>query len=292
MNNENRHGRIGTRERLRVNVARALGRIPKQGPNFFVLGAARAGTTTLHHLLNDHPDIFMPRKKELHYFDNDMVYRSDLGGYLSQFYGYRNECAVGEVTPLYFEKGTVFSSSGGITFFNEEDSITRIARAFPHNQLIVSLRDPISRAQSLQYKNFMQGKVVTSINEEILDELYGKSRLNLIYRCRYDIHIKHILEYFSREQVLFLVFENWIQDLQATLDRVSDFLHVERASIPPDIAEEKQNKRESYKSPMLQQDKPNTTMSAEVEKIFLEALEPMYNFLSKIVDESFPWRRL
>ena len=39
-------------------------------PTFLVIGAARAGSTWLHHLLDSHPDVYVPgRRKEIAYFD-------------------------------------------------------------------------------------------------------------------------------------------------------------------------------------------------------------------------------
>ena len=40
----------------------------KHLPNFIVVGAAKAGTTSLHHYLSQHPEIFLPEKKESYYF--------------------------------------------------------------------------------------------------------------------------------------------------------------------------------------------------------------------------------
>ena len=37
-------------------------------PNFLIVGAAKSGTTSLHYYLKQHPDIYLPAKKELHYF--------------------------------------------------------------------------------------------------------------------------------------------------------------------------------------------------------------------------------
>ena len=41
-------------------------------PNFFIVGAAKSGTTSLYHHLCQHPDIFMSPVKEPHYFSRDV----------------------------------------------------------------------------------------------------------------------------------------------------------------------------------------------------------------------------
>lgn len=45
-------------------------------PNFLGIGAARSATTLLYHVLKAHPDVWLPPKKELHYFDRDPAYCS------------------------------------------------------------------------------------------------------------------------------------------------------------------------------------------------------------------------
>src|SRR4029079_17348643 len=40
-----------------------------RGPDFLVIGAQRAGTTWLHRVLRQHPALWLPPVKELHYFD-------------------------------------------------------------------------------------------------------------------------------------------------------------------------------------------------------------------------------
>ncbi len=41
-----------------------------RGPDFLVIGAQRAGTTWLHRVLRQHPALWLPPLKELHYFDS------------------------------------------------------------------------------------------------------------------------------------------------------------------------------------------------------------------------------
>jgi len=41
-------------------------------PSFFIVGAPKCGTTALCKYLDQHPDIFIPKLKELHYFDTDL----------------------------------------------------------------------------------------------------------------------------------------------------------------------------------------------------------------------------
>ena len=76
-------------------------------PNFLCVGAQKAGTTTLYDILKQHPNIYLPKVKELHFFDKDDRYKLGLE-WLTKYFvnGYKNQKAVGEITPsyLFYEK--------------------------------------------------------------------------------------------------------------------------------------------------------------------------------------------
>jgi len=117
-------------------------------PNFIVIGAARCGTTSLHHYLGQHPQIFMCPVKEPNYFafdgelgtlrgpgighliENSVVNRND---YLALFRAVRDETAIGEVSPRYMIA---------------EGCAARIRKNIPAVRLIAILRHPVERAWS------------------------------------------------------------------------------------------------------------------------------------------------
>jgi hypothetical protein len=135
-----------------------------RGPDFLVIGAQRSGTTWLHLVLRQHPQLWLPAVKELHYFDKP-VHRSCLRledwpriGWvglnsfdpwlLRYFFGARNDewymrlfqkaqargLTSGEVTPAY---GTL-----------AEDVFARIRDMNPDVKLVFIMRDPVDRAWS------------------------------------------------------------------------------------------------------------------------------------------------
>lgn len=62
-------------------------------PNFLVVGAQRAGTSFLWGLLDQHPEIFVPKVKEIHYFDDKFRYNLSLEDYQSHFTGINHQSA-------------------------------------------------------------------------------------------------------------------------------------------------------------------------------------------------------
>src|SRR5262245_16436607 len=111
-------------------------------PNFFIVGAAKAGTTSLHAYLSAHPQVFMPALKEPHYFadfelspefDNFMPVIRDQPAYQDLFRGSQGSTAVGEASPSYL---------------CDPAAAARIKAAIPDAKIVISLRNPVDRAYS------------------------------------------------------------------------------------------------------------------------------------------------
>ena len=120
-------------------------------PNFLIIGAAKAGTTSLYRYLEQHPDVFMSEFKEPRFFalENDPLdYRGPndpaahceyktLEAYETLFAGVRNERAAGEASTLYLY---------------HEDAAERIRHYVPDMKMIAVLRHPVEQA----YSNLLQ----------------------------------------------------------------------------------------------------------------------------------------
>src|SRR3954454_1582153 len=98
-------------------------------PNLIVIGAAKAGTTSLHHYLDLHPQIAMSRWKELDFFSKEFD-RDGLRWYESQF---ADAPVRGESSPSY----TRHPENPG--------AAARMASVVPDAKLIYIVRDPVDR---------------------------------------------------------------------------------------------------------------------------------------------------
>jgi len=70
-------------------------------PNFMLIGAQKCGTSWLAAMLRQHPDIFVPEKKELHFFNLKSNYARGIEWYRKQFDGWSGQKLVGDCTPNY-----------------------------------------------------------------------------------------------------------------------------------------------------------------------------------------------
>ncbi|EEX13542.1 sulfotransferase [Citreicella sp. SE45] len=201
-------------------------------PNFFVIGATRAGTTSLFQYLRQHPDIFLPDIKEVWGFNVD-----DRHAQLEQYYAKvmkarRDEKRVGDITPIYLTKGLLYPSYGAPAYYSDSDSaIRRISRACPDARIIVTLRSPMSRLMSQYKKNHFQGK------KGVADTLEAHAEAMLAGDClpqndyilanHYAQHLGELYDVFDKEQVQILILEEWAKDPDASVKEMLRFLELD-----------------------------------------------------------------
>jgi len=158
-------------------------------PNFFIVGVAKAGTTSLSEWLKQHPQIYIPAIKEPHYFASDLVdpivrnvvrTKED---YLALFAKARNYKARGEASTSYF------------THWKQVPE--RIKATIPDARIIILLRDPIERAYSSYLMLVRQGYENLPFVEAV-----RSGRFSSWYRVTYTQPLKKYIEVFGRENIL------------------------------------------------------------------------------------------
>lgn len=279
-----------TFSRLRRAAARLKGELPASGPDFFIVGATRSGTTYLHHALRAHPDIFLPEVKELQYFNRDSRYAPDLKGYRERFWGYAGERAVGEATPLYMTANAVYDRGGALRIGAGGDAIERIARHFPEARLVVSLRDPATRIRSIYEKNLRQGKLETPLQALLEQELDGAtSPLKLLYLNDYRTHLDNILRHFPSERVMIMIFEEWRAEPGPAIERLQRFLGVDPGFREPAVAEAA-NRRARYGALDREGAERLSAVSDETMARALAALAPSRLWVEELLGRRLPWQ--
>jgi hypothetical protein len=187
-----------------------------QGPDFIVIGVAKAGTTSLYDYLNDHPMIKMPETKEIHFFDEG--YDQGIESYLKHFPKKKTlEYPLsGDVTPRYFVKKNVPK---------------RVKNHFPDVKLILLLRNPVDRAFS-HYKQHLFPKTGDSFEKHLAREFLklsnkkNKEDLPLLQRGFYVKHLKEWLKIFPKEQILVLIAEDFYKNTQESMNMIYEFLNI------------------------------------------------------------------
>jgi len=194
----------------------------------FLAGVQKCGTTSLFHYLAGHPQLQAPRRKEIHFFDDETVdwRRRDFGALHACFDGGGEGRLRFDATPIY-----LFWPS----------ALERIKAYNPRARLILLFRDPIERAYSHWRMERLRGAEDLPFSEAIRD---GRARLpggdlihgnwrdrSYVERGFYGAQLARALSLFPKAQVLVLASEDLRQRHAATLDRVAGFLGI--APFPP-----------------------------------------------------------
>ena len=191
-------------------------------PNFFIVGAQKAGTTSLYFYLKDIPQVYMSPLKEPFYFAPHAVHNSasdiirDKKEYLRLFEKANGHIAIGEASPIYLW---------------DPDAPKLIHQTVPHARIIMILRDPIERAYSIYLEKVRYSGVKSSFYDELMrdyksqDKLYGPSQLYVEMGMYYE-QVKRYFDTFGREQVKVIIFEEFIQHPEQTVNEVLAFLGV------------------------------------------------------------------
>lgn len=174
----------------------------------------------MHHYLSMHPDVFMSKKKELHFFDNESYFSKPDVKYDEYQKNFSNDLKLlGETTPIYFYWLPVAE---------------RVFRYSPQMKWVIILRNPIDRAYSQWNMEYARKKESLLFRDAIEAELImqkidaGKQCRIRSYldRGRYEMQIKRLLKWFNSNQILFVKYENFLGNPGSVLDEVCAFLDI------------------------------------------------------------------
>jgi len=209
-------------------------------PTFLVMGAMRSGTTSLAVYLREHPEVFIPREKELHFFD--WRWERGVSWYRERFAGAGTRTAVGEATPMYMYY---------------PDARERMASSVPEARLIAILRNPIDRAYSHYWFNrslaIEDRPFADALAGEPVHEPPGAERHNFMYvdMGRYARQLRAVCEFYPREALLVILFEDLVDRPEQTFSEVCRFLGVDHTR-KPGLAGKPNNEYAEYRSRALQ----------------------------------------
>lgn len=203
-------------------------------PDFIIIGAPKCGTTSIHMLLGQHPEVGIPDNEILYHDADDLIVHSDffqfknsslqwfdpapdvedsLKWYASRFTPFQDCALIGEDSPTY-----LFS----------EVAALRIKALMPKTKLVVTVRDPVSRAYS-QYWHLVRSGRATETFEKTLVR-----NPSILLGSTYAPHIKRYMELFGPEQVRVVLFEDFVSAPQNALDELTAFMGADPFEIDND----------------------------------------------------------
>ena len=202
-------------------------------PNFFIVGAPKCATSSMYAYLGAHPDIFLSKDKEPHFFGTDITTpRSvrDMDEYLALFNHVKHEKRIGEASVLYLYS---------------ERAANEIKAFCPSAKIIIMLRNPIDMMYSWYAERFYVGhEDIQDFESAIEAEIYRKQGL-LTPRPSYSINVffyveiakftnqvRRYFDTFGRENVQVIIFEDLKRDTEKIYKDTLQFLDVDLSFKP------------------------------------------------------------
>lgn len=208
-------------------------------PTFLLIGANKGGTTSLHHYLSQHPDVFMSPVKEPMFFifegketpedRPDQITRrkeiiNNLEDYKQLFAGASHHSARGESSTAYLH--------------NSQWAAERIKAHVPHAKIIAILRDPLQRALS-NYRMYVDRGLESRSFEACVFAEFEATDLNRIPQGQqylhlglYARHVKTYLEVFPAGQARFFLYDDLIARPHELLAELFALIDVDASFLP------------------------------------------------------------
>lgn len=211
-------------------------------PTFFIIGAAKAGTTSLHYYLDLHPEVQMSTVKETHFFAGPPEGTPYELGQIETLAEYEalfdpSGRVRGESCPSYtshpFRHGTP----------------ERIKELVPEAKFIYLVRDPVARTVS-HYQHRVSVAGERRSLPEVLDDLSDPRLVRETCLSLYAFQLDRYLAHFPPESFLVVDQADLLSDRATTLRRVFAFLAVEEGFTSPEFEAEllKSSERRTYPS--------------------------------------------
>jgi hypothetical protein len=195
-------------------------------PNFLIVGAAKAGTTSLSYWLQQHPDVFLPAIKEPSYFVSNYGL-ADREQYYDLFTPGVGKRMIGEASTAYL---------------TAPESAAWIAEELGIIKIIIILRHPVRRALSLYSWMVMEGyewltdfsTALEKESERLHDPIFYRSNPEFFWDYMYfnsGLYVEQVNRYFQifgKDNVRVYLFDNLVSDPKSFYVDVCQFL-----SLPP-----------------------------------------------------------
>lgn len=177
-------------------------------PDFLVIGAAKAGTTTLHAHLTAHRQLFLAEPKEPDFFSSEEKVRTGLGDYAALFADARPSQLVGEMSTTYSR------------WPHTDDAARLVAEHCPDVRLVYVLRHPVDRAFS-HYAHHMRHGVTATFEQALArDDVY-------VDCSRYDMQLRRWERFHPSDRILLVRFEELVEQPGGVVRRIGDHLGVD-----------------------------------------------------------------
>ena len=174
--------------------------------DFFIIGAMKCGTSSLHEQLARQPGLFMCAPKEPNYFSDDDVFARGADWYAKLFADAPAGALKGDASTHYAKLPTY------------PHTVERLAGTAPDAKFIYVMRDPLDRLVSHYIHLWSEGATAAPIDEAVV------RHSELVDYGRYAYQLTPWLDRFGASRILPVFFERMTAAPDAELQRIAAFL--------------------------------------------------------------------
>lgn len=201
-------------------------------PDFLCLGTQKGGTTSLHRLLRQHPQVYLPACKEIHYFS---LHDDHPPEWYAEHYSAAKETQFcGDITPYYL--------------FHPR-ACRGIHQLMPEAKLIVLLRDPVERTLSQYFHARRLGFETLELTEALAAEEerlsgaatrltekgstdFSHQKHSYVSRSRYELQLQDYEQLFRKDQIFTIRSEDFFAYPERFWLRIQTFLNLDPIRLP------------------------------------------------------------
>lgn len=191
--------------------------------DIMIVGAQKAGSTSLNNYLSEHPDIIGHPQTEFSYFRSDEEYQEDYDTLFKK----------------YFTKGDInakYALAKNVGIYDNEKAIKRLHEHNPNCKIILLVREPVSRAISSYNMEKFNGyfkRDFEEVKNVIENKKYEDSYFRLIINLGlYANHLKCLLKYFPSENIGVYLFEDLKSDPEGTYKKICKWIGIDDTFTP------------------------------------------------------------
>ena len=194
--------------------------------DFFIVGAPKAGTTSLYYYFNEHPEIKMSAKKEPDFFSDKAIQQQ-------RMYYSEQRIDTLEKYEALFPDDSAHKKLGeaSVSYLFYPNVAKDIYKYNPNAKIIIMLRNPVDRAFSHYLMDYRLGLVSDSF-DYIIDKQSSNPKDKLFYQqyievSAYAQQIKRYFEVFDITNILVIEYEEFKKDTQGIVKKGYAFLEVD-----------------------------------------------------------------
>jgi len=199
-------------------------------PNFFIVGAAKCGTTALSEYLRQHPLIHMSWPKEPHYFAFDLE-------------NYRYPKNEDEYLNLFSEadKNTLIFGEASVFYLYSEVALIEIKKLYPDAKIVVLFRNPVDMLYSLHSQLlYSRDENVENFNKawDLCESRKQGKKIpkhcreqKILYYdelAKFGAQYQSLIDVFDQDQIKVFLFDDFVKDSKKVYESIVDFLGLEK----------------------------------------------------------------